>query len=266
MRRLRVDPAHLVTTPAGARCASPTCAPGLGTPPDCRRSPHHTHWLCWRAAASDRLGPLRDGPSSLQPDRRVVKLLGRRVGRTPDGQRPIRGKTPGFAVCKPISRAGSTPGSRGDGGRDAASRFGGQALLALRGPVGLGVGLHHGQARVVVREFVQVRPRDLGSQDHVVVSDVRLWIPGAVLELDIRNCSTSNGDVAHSRPIRSPAARACSTVKCASSLRPQRLLKASHDHARNRARRGKPAQSHCPEKQARPQSTPRRLPRTTSRS
>jgi hypothetical protein len=35
--------------------------------------------------------------------------------------------------------------------------------------------------------------------------------------IPIRNCSTSNGELAQSMPICSPAARACSAVKCASS-------------------------------------------------
>src|ERR1035441_1817583 len=58
-------------------------------------------------------------------------------------------------------------------------------LLAVRRPVGLGVGLHCRQAGVVIRELVKVRPRDLGGHRDVVVGDVRLGILRAVLELDV---------------------------------------------------------------------------------
>ena len=95
------------------------------------------------------------------------------------------------------------------------------ALLRLHSPVGVGVGLHHGQASVVVRELVQVGSCDLGGRCHVVVGDVRLRIARAVsssTSIPARNSSTSNRDVAQSMPIRSPASRACATVKCGASL------------------------------------------------
>lgn len=63
----------------------------------------------------------------------------------PDGQRPIRATPRGPRSASQVHRAGRTPGARADRERGAASRFGRQALLALRGPVGLRVGLHHGQ-------------------------------------------------------------------------------------------------------------------------
>src|ERR1019366_2919609 len=67
--------------------------------------------------------------------------------------------------------------------RERRSRGG--ALLVLRVPVGLRLCLHDGQARVVVRELVQMRSSDLRGHGHVVVGDVGLDIMGAMLELDV---------------------------------------------------------------------------------
>ena len=64
--------------------------------------------------------------------------------------------------------------------------------------LGLRLGLHDGQAGVIVRELVEMRPRDLRGRPRVVVSNVGLKILSSVLELDVHpypNCSTSNSDV-----------------------------------------------------------------------
>src|SRR5947207_11864074 len=53
------------------------------------------------------------------------------------------------------------------------------AVLALR------VFLHLFEARVVVRELVQVRERDLAGGDGVIVGHVRLRVVEAVLQLDV---------------------------------------------------------------------------------
>ena len=75
------------------------------------------------------------------------------------------------------------------------------------GPVGLGLGLHRGQPRVVVRELVEVSARDLRRHDHVITRDVGLEIAGSVLELDVH----ADPELLHlerrgdqSIPIRSP--------------------------------------------------------------
>ena len=74
---------------------------------------------------------------------------------------------------------------------------------------------HLRKAGVVVRELIQVGPRDLRRHDDVIASDIRLRIARAVLELHVhphRNCSTSNGAEPQSTPIRSPGVRAWSRV------------------------------------------------------
>jgi hypothetical protein len=45
-----------------------------------------------------------------------------------------------------------------------------RSVVAVLGPVPLGFRLHSGQTCVVVRELVQVRPRDLAGRDLVVVA------------------------------------------------------------------------------------------------
>src|SRR5690242_14585717 len=57
--------------------------------------------------------------------------------------------------------------------------------LALVGPVRLRLGLHLGEAGVVVRELVEVGPRDLRRHDDVIAGHVRFRIARAVLELDV---------------------------------------------------------------------------------
>src|SRR6202011_608670 len=49
----------------------------------------------------------------------------------------------------------------------------------------LGFPLHLRQARVVVRELVQVRERDLPSEYRVIIGDVRHLVEAPVLELDV---------------------------------------------------------------------------------
>src|SRR5215467_6823298 len=49
------------------------------------------------------------------------------------------------------------------------------------------LGLHLGKAGVVVRELVQVGPRDLRRHDDVVVGDIRLRIARAMLELHVHS-------------------------------------------------------------------------------
>src|ERR1700692_3138993 len=96
-------------------------------------------------------------------------------------------------ACRPLSHAvwlhlcGALPAPLSYATATATSSTRGESawLLAMRGPVGLGLGLHHRQAGVIVRELVEVRARDLRGPRDVVVGDVRLDILRAVLELDV---------------------------------------------------------------------------------
>src|ERR1035441_4496290 len=57
--------------------------------------------------------------------------------------------------------------------------------VAGRGAVRLRLGFHLRKARVVVRELVEVRPRDLRRHGDIVIGHIRLRITRAVLELDV---------------------------------------------------------------------------------
>src|SRR5947207_13683631 len=54
---------------------------------------------------------------------------------------------------------------------DMAPPLGRRVAPTLR-PVAFSLGLHFGQARVVVGKLVQVRPRDLPGGDRIIVADV----------------------------------------------------------------------------------------------
>lgn len=69
-------------------------------------------------------------------------------------------------------------------GVSAACAFG--ALSAAGRPVGVRLGFEHGQARVIVRELLEMRPGDLPREAEVVVRHIRLWVPGTLLQLHFK--------------------------------------------------------------------------------
>src|SRR5664280_2798934 len=60
------------------------------------------------------------------------------------------------------------------------------APSAARCPVGSGFRFQLVETRIVVRELLQMRPGDLAGKRELVVRDVGLRVPGAVLELDFK--------------------------------------------------------------------------------
>src|SRR3954463_13088189 len=58
-------------------------------------------------------------------------------------------------------------------------------LWVLEDPLPGFLAFHHREAVVVVRQLLEVSPRDLRGGGRVVVGDVRLRVPPPVLELDL---------------------------------------------------------------------------------